>query len=172
LESAPLNGDGTTTAKKLVELGINASVAESFARLPTVALAADVGWVVRRLGASDADASVVVEAFDAYDLALGLADFRQALGALAMSSRWGRWQVRRLEDDLATLRRQSVLAALGSGPVIGDPAAVMAAWLASRTAQKARFRRLAAHLSDPESDGQCLAALAIRSLSDLLRSPV
>ncbi|MDQ1391885.1 MAG: glutamate dehydrogenase [Acidimicrobiaceae bacterium] len=170
LEAAPLTGDGATKAKELVELGVDPSVAETFARLPAVALAADVGWVIRALGAFDAEALLVIEAFDACDSALGLAEFRHALGDLAVTSRWSRWQVRRLEDDVASLRREAVLAALATGPVIGNPTAAVAEWLAQRAAPKARFQRLAAHLHDPESDGQCVAALAIRCLSDVVRS--
>ena len=92
--------------------------------MTSVALAADVGLVTRALGGGADDGPAVVDAFEAFDTALRLAGFREALARLATTSRWGRWQVRRLEDDLADLRRHGVLAALS--PVVPpDPARVV-----------------------------------------------
>ncbi len=49
----------------------------------------------------------------------------------------------------------------------GDPGAAVLAWLAARPGPTARFRRLAAQLGEPQADGQSLAALAVRALSEL-----
>jgi glutamate dehydrogenase len=170
LAAAAMSADGEARAKRLVEMGIPPVPAQSFGRLATVALAADVGMVIRTLGVAAEAALAVVEAFEAFDTALGLVGFREALSRLAVTSRWGRWQVRRLEDDLADLRRQGVMAALGSKSALGDPAAAMTALLAERVDPKARFQRLAAHLGDPESDGPSVAALAVRALRELVAS--
>jgi glutamate dehydrogenase len=159
LEEAPSYPE--PRAKDLVELGVGPVQAVAFARLPTVALAVDVGRVVRALGGA-ADVLTVLQAFDAFDAGVGMAPFRDALARLAVSSRWGRWQMRRLEDDLATVRRHAVVAALGSG------GGGVAGWLAGRPGPTARFQRLAAHLRDPEADGSSLAALAVRALQDLV----
>jgi len=184
LQSSPESGDWAARVKTLVDLGVGRSTADAFARLRTVALAADVGMVIRAWPAPEATSRVggnrpdddgvvtfVVAAFDAFDSALALADFRVALARLSVTSRWGRWQARRLVDDLAGLRRQAVLAALATAPAGGDPAAAMTGWLAGRTAFTARFLRLAGHLRDPAADGPSLAALAVRALSDLVASP-
>ena len=175
LEMVGLGSEGAQRAKVLVELGVGPFEAEQFARLPTLALAADVGVVSRAFALPPEQAGRVVEAFRAFDRSLGLAGWRAALGRLAVTSRWGRWQVRRLEDDLADLRRQAALAALRAGGTEGELGAVMAAWLGQRTTQQKRFERLAAKFREPdagdgESDGQSLAALATRALADLVRT--
>lgn len=165
-------GDAGARVKTLVDLGVGRDAAETFARLPTVAWAADIGMVIRA-GVVGADqARVVVDAFEGFDTVLGLGDFRAGLARLAVTSRWGRWQGRRLVDDLADLRRRAILDALRSPGAVDDPAAAMAAWLAPRTAGAARFRRLAGHLRDAETDGPSLAALAVRALFDLVESPL
>ncbi len=166
LETCAVNemGDGAEgRTKALVELGVARRQAESFARLSVVAGAADVGAVIRARGLPPDDTVQVAAAFELFATALGLAGFREALARLGVSSRWGRWQVRRLEDDLADLQRQAVLQAPSPG--------AMAEWLAARQASKVRFHRLAAHLGDPDADGHSLAALAVRALADLVSSP-
>jgi glutamate dehydrogenase len=170
LESGALRGDGSERASSLADLGVDRSDAEPFAQLPTVALAADVGAVIRARSLPLDAAGAVAAAFDSFDRTLGLPAFRAGLGSLALTGRWGRWQIRRLGDDLANLRRDAVLAVFASGPAGDDPAAAMEAFLADRAPRLARFRRLAAHLGDPDADRQCVAALAVRSLTDLVRS--
>jgi len=135
-----------------------------------VAPAADVGAVVRASASPSAPAiavAAVIEAFDAFDRALGLTAFQAAVARLAVTSRWGRWQVRRLGDDVADLRRRAVVSALaGSGE-----ASAIAGWLAARAEATARFKNLAARLAEPDCDGHALAALAVRALSDLVEQP-
>jgi glutamate dehydrogenase len=141
--------------------------AAAFARLPALALAADIGAVTRARQVSVAEALGLVGAFEA---AVGAADFRAALDRRDLGSRWGRWQARRLKDDVADLRRRAALAAAsGPGSLAEGPAAAMAAWLAAPAAAtaRARYQRLMALLADPEADVLCVAALAVRALADL-----
>ena len=170
LESRVLSGDGSERASSLAEIGVERSHGEPFARLPSVALAVDVGAVIRARSLSLDAAGAVASSFEAFDRALGLNAFRAGLGRLGLTGRWERWQARRLGDDLANLRRDAVLAVFASGAAGDDPDADMEAFLAARAPRLARFRRLAAHLGDPDADRQCVAALAVRSLTDLVRS--
>ena len=171
----------------LVQMGVARADAESFARLPTLALAADIGYVVRARSLGPVEALSLIKAFDT---AVGLSALRSALDRLSLTSRWSRWEVRRKKDDLADLRRCAVLAAAtspaddpagdpagaGSGDPAGggsgDPAGVMKSWLErpSAVAAKARFERLTKILRDPESDGNAVAALSLRALADLVNS--
>ncbi|HEX3426515.1 MAG TPA: NAD-glutamate dehydrogenase domain-containing protein [Acidimicrobiales bacterium] len=153
--------------RELVALGLGRQEAEEFGRLPDLALAADVGFVTRALGCSADCAGQIVAAFHAFDQALDLAAFRQSLGHLAVTSRWGRWLVRRLEDDLSDLQRNAVLAALRpEGP--NGAGEAMRRWLRDRADRQARFLGLSTRLRDPAADGQSLAALAVRTLSELV----
>jgi len=86
-----------------------------------MATAGDIGVLNRALGAAVAD---VVAALRAVDTGLGLPSFSTQLAALPLVSRWERWQARRLVDDVASIRRDAVMAALsrppaGSGPPAG-----------------------------------------------------
>jgi glutamate dehydrogenase len=153
-------GPGAGNPASLMEMGVAAPAAAAFARLPTLARTADIGVVVRTRAIA---APEVLAMMQSIDDALGLSAFRGALDRLAVTSRWGRWQVRRLQDDVSDLRRRAVLAATG-----GD--LTVAGWLATPAvaAAAARFTRLAAVLRDPEADGHAVAALAVRALTDLV----
>jgi NAD-specific glutamate dehydrogenase len=170
-----LDGLATGDAAAIVAAGVSDAApdtdtdaaAAAFARLPALALAADIGAVTRARQVTVAEALGLVEAFEA---AVGAADFRAALDRRDLGSRWGRWQARRLKDDMADLRRQAALAAAsGPGSLAEGPAAAMAAWLAApaAAAARARYQRLMALLADPEADVLCVAALAVRALADL-----
>jgi NAD-specific glutamate dehydrogenase len=155
-----IDGPGAGNAASLMEMGIPPAAAAAFARLPTLARTADIGVVTRMRPMA---APEVLAMMQAIDDALGLGAFRGALDRLAVTSRWGRWQVRRLQDDVSDLRRRAVVAATGGDVTVAE-------WLATPAvaAAAARFKRLAAVLRDPEADGHAVAALAVRALTDLV----
>ncbi len=162
----------------LVDTGVDRSLAASFARLAPMAATADVGSLFRTVPAAVAD---VVAAWQAFDEALRLPALTARIADLPTGSRWERWQVRRLLDDIAGLRRDAVAAALrptaGAG-VAGDPATTMKAWLAARDHHQTHFQRLADQLGQPEvgvgaaAGAQSIAALAVRALRQLVESPM
>ena len=173
-DAAALAGGGIPSpdAAALAGGGVPTSDAAAFARLPVLALAADIGSVVRARDLPIAAAGELVQAFEA---AVGAAELRAALDRRDLGSRWARWQARRLKDDLADLRRRAAVAAAPAAgaarPEVGeDPATAMAAWLAAPTVAtaRARYQRLLALLADPEADVLCVAALAVRALAELV----
>ena len=168
--------------RRLVDFGLDRDQAEAFALLQLMAAAADVGALTRALGATVAD---VVAALDAFDRGVGVPALGATLTRIPVASRWERWQVRRLLDDVASLRRAAVMAihldnaaratpGAGAGPQ--GPSAAIEAWLAGRYRRLARFRRLTAQLGDSVAggqlvaDAQSVAALAVRALADLVGS--
>jgi len=151
----------------LVDEGVDRSAAEGFAHLRSLAVTADVGILVRTVPVPATD---VVAALAAFDEGLRLPSFTAALAGLPASSRWERWQGRRLLDDIAGLRCAAVVAAVSGVAVPADPATAMKAWLASRHQRQARFQRLAGQLASSGSDAHSVAALAVRALSELVDS--
>jgi glutamate dehydrogenase len=177
LEPSP-SGSGGDGVASLVEAGVPLPVAQEFAALPALGLAADVAMVLRTRSLPAGAAGAVLGAFHAVDSALGLPGVRKTLENIPAPGRWGRWQARRLGDDVASLRRDVVLAALAepsspspAGRPDGDPSAAVAGWLAIRGVVTSRFHRLTAHLRDPDADVACVAALAIRALAELVPAP-
>ncbi len=148
----------------LVEQGVDRALGRDFANLGKMARVADLAAATRDLGRPMPE---VYEAFEAVDAELGLRPLETHLRALEPASRWERWQVRALFDDLARLRRQAAVAALSADPRAA-PARAVADWLGRQPARVQRFARLAARISGNGYEALCLAGLAVRALSDLV----
>ena len=125
---------------------------------------ADLAAAARDLGRPVRD---VYEAFVALDSELSLRPLEDHLAALDPGSRWERWQARALIDDVSRLRRQAAVAALEAAPD-SPPTKAVADWVGGQPARTQRFRGLADRIDGRGADALCLAALAVRAMSDLV----
>jgi glutamate dehydrogenase len=159
----PGKGDDPSV-NDLVDQGIAPEEARQWSGLGTLDMVADVGQASRRLGRPVTE---VLEGFDTADAALGLPALEDRLRAVHPVSRWARWQLRALLDDVRRLREEAVEAALAFAPG-KPPAPAVDAWLADRAPRLQRFQRLAGRIDTPGGDALCIGDLAVRALSDLV----
>jgi NAD-specific glutamate dehydrogenase len=164
LAAGRTESDGEVDVDALVAHGVDRSVASEFGALGRLYRVADLAATSRALGRS---VNEVDEAFGALDAELGLVALEGHLRGLEPGSRWERWQARALFDDVGRLRRQAAEAAMAAAPD-SPPAKAMADWVGAQPARVQRFQRLAGRIEGRDSEALCVAALAVRALSDLV----
>ncbi len=133
-------GDGT--AEEIRRLGIEPSLAAPFVAVGSASAIGDTGPVARATGR---EVTEVTAAFDIFEQATPILGLRSLLSSAPTDRRWAAWQCRSIADDIADLRQQAAIEALGardeaagtatSPPRTADASAkdAMDRWLATHT---------------------------------------
>jgi len=145
----------------LVAQGVGEDLARAHVHRRELALAPDMAFVAQQAGLELDD---VARAFLLLDERLRMAWLEAELDRLAATTRWQRWAVEAVRDDLLLARRELALGALAAEP--GDVEAAVERLLATHAMAAAR---LESFLRSLEVEGADLAGLtlAVRQLRSL-----
>jgi glutamate dehydrogenase len=147
-------------ARRLEAEGVPAEVAIRHAFQPELVHAPDILAVARELGAPIPD---VARVFLLVGQALHVDWLESRLEELPAASRWDRWALNAVEEDLLNVRREAAERALSSENGKAPEAAVEA-WLAGRAEARERLERLMRELDAEGVDELSAVTVAVRQI--------
>ena len=155
---------GRMLAQRYDDLGLEPELANRIACLPGLQLVPDVAAVVR---ASHQPVPYVYEVFVILASALPFDVLRDRLARVKPDGQWERWQHRGLLDELAQLARAAATRAIVEQPD-ALPGAVVARFLATRSATYERVRTVLRQLDREEGVTLNAIAVIVRALRDVV----
>ena len=147
-------------ARQLIARGAPEELARRHVFQPALAHAADIVSVVRATGLPIAD---VARAFSAFGEVLHLDWLEVSLDGVPASSRWERWAINAIQDDLLLVRREAVAGALAESDG-ADVEEALAAFVARRPQAVGRLDRLIAQLRTEGVRHLAVLTVAVRQV--------